>query len=189
MSISKIEVWKDIPEYEGLYEASTLGRVRSKEGKKTIKSNGEIRVWKVRVLSQKVNKKDNMHRVDLWKNGKPKTWLVHRLIALTFLPAIEGKNYVNHIDGNRNNNELENLEWCDHTENNNHAFDSGLIQTGKQVKLINIETNEEFTFRSLSKASLFINRNVGYLSNKIKQKEKKQDFSDHIFDGYKVIIF
>lgn len=188
MSISKIEVWKDIPEYEGLYEASTLGRIRTEEGKTTYSALHGERVWKSRILSAKVDKK-NSHRVSLYKNKVRKDWLVHRLIALTFLPAIEGKNYVNHIDGNRNNNELENLEWCDHTENNNHAFDSGLIQTGKQVKLINIETNEEFTFRSLSKASLFINRNVGYLSNKIKQKEKKQDFSDHIFDGYKVIIF
>lgn len=59
--------------------------------------------------------------------GKRKNFLVHRLVAEYFLPKVEGKNFINHKDGNRENNKVENLEWCTHQENINHAIKMGLI--------------------------------------------------------------
>lgn len=160
--------WKDIPEYTDLYEASTDGKIRSKEGKVTYSERHGRRVWKSRELKQKVSK-DNCHRVSLYKDKKIKTWLVHRLVAFTFLEEIKGKNYVKHKDGDRCNNKVSNLEWCNHKENNNHAFDNDLIRTGTKCDLVNIETKKCLYFRSLSKASDFLGKNNKYLWKLIKE--------------------
>lgn len=173
-------MWKDIPGYEGIYEASTTGQIRSKEGKVTYSERHGKRVWKSRVLKQKIGK-DKCCRVTLYKNKKEKTLLVHRLVAATFLPKINGKEFVNHIDGNRLNNAVENLEWCNHKENNNHAFDNDLIKTGKKVILKNLKTGEIEHFRSLSKASEQLGKNVGYISNSIKRGSLN-------VEGYEVYI-
>ena len=68
-------------------------------------------------------------RVALWKDGKPNYYLVHRLVAKTFIPVVKDKNCINHIDGNPKNNNVENLEWCNHLENNMHALETGLTTT------------------------------------------------------------
>ncbi|MFD1205816.1 NUMOD4 domain-containing protein [Sporosarcina contaminans] len=168
--------WKDIPGYEGIYEACEDGRIRTKEGKVTDSARHGRRVWKQRVLKQKVSK-DNTCRVELYKNKKGKTWLVHRLIALTFIPLVEGKDYINHLDGNRLNNEVSNLEWCDHKENNNHAFDNNLMTSNKKVILVNMETGEPFLFRSLAKGSEFLGKNHRYLSKAL--KDGRNEVSGH----------
>lgn len=174
-----METWKDIPGYEGIYEASTFGRIRTKEGKTTVRKNGSKRVWKQRVLKYK-SIKGRDYRVNLWKDGKNKDYLVHRLVALTFIPQIQGKVFINHIDGNPKNNEVSNLEWCDYTENNNHAFDNELMHTNFKIVLVKKKTGESFYFRSLSKASQFIGKNNGYLSGVLKKGTKElPDF--HIF--------
>lgn len=158
--------WRDIPGYEGIYEASNTGQIRSKDGKVTHSVKHGRRVWKGRVLKQKVGK-DKSCRVSLYKDKKEKTWLVHRLIAKTFIPEVEGKDYINHIDGNRLNNDVTNLEWCNHKENNNHAFDTGLIKTGKKVILVHKETHEPIYFRSMTKASVFLGCGETYLANHV----------------------
>lgn len=160
--------WKDIPGYEGIYQASTSGQIRTTEGKVTHSVRHGKRIWKSRVLKQKVSK-DNCCRVELYKNKKSKTWLVHRLVALTFIPMVEGKGYINHKDGNRLNNSIDNLEWCDHKENNNHAFDNGLMTTNKKVVLVKKDTCEAFVFRSLTKAGEFLGKSHGYISGELKK--------------------
>lgn len=157
------EIWKDVVGYEGIYEVSDGGNVRTHQNKTTYTERHGVRKWKQRTLKQKITK-DNNHRVSLWKDGKEKTWLVHRLVAFAFLEQITGKDYVNHIDGSRLNNAVENLEWCNHKENNNHAFDTGLIRTGRKVTLVNKETNEKHHFRSMTKAGEFLNRSHGTIS-------------------------
>lgn len=158
-----METWKDIPDYEGIYEVSNTGKVRTAIGKKTYSERHGERTWVQRELKQKVSK-DGNHRIELYKDKKHKTWLVHRLVAIAFHPLVQGKDYVNHIDGNRRNNAAENLEWCNHKENNNHAFDTRLIKTGIQISLVHVETREEFSFRSMAKASHFLGKNDGYVS-------------------------
>lgn len=137
-----------------------------------------VRKWKQRILKQKISKHDDTCRVSLYKGGKGKTFLVHRLVAEAFIPKLKGKNYINHIDGSRLNNTAFNLEWCDHTENNNHAFDNGLIKTGHRCVLINKETGEEKEFRSLTKASEFLGMNYGHFSRYLKLG--KTEFKNHV---------
>ena len=138
----KDEIWKDIPLYEGIYQASNLGRVRSVNGKKTHSKRHGIRTWKGKILKNKT-KIVNAHtgyRITLWLNKKPKDWLVARLICLAFygIPtgiAIKGTGNritVNHKDGNRLNNRVENLEWCTLKENIRHAFRNGLMHNRKR---------------------------------------------------------
>lgn len=158
-----MEIWKDVVGYEGIYEVSNLGRVRTHENKTTTSVRHGVRHWKQRILKQKATK-DNCCRVILWKNKQERTFLVHRLVALAFLPLEEGRDYVNHIDGNRLNNTLENLEWCNHQENNNHAFETGLMTTNHAVILYDKETKQVHSFRSKAKASEFLGKNSGYIS-------------------------
>lgn len=158
-----MEIWKDVVGYEGIYEVSNLGRVRTHENKTTTSVKHGVRHWKQRILKQKVSK-DNNCRVSLWKDKTDKTWLVHRLVALAFLPLEEGRDYVNHIDGHRLNNTVENLEWCNHKENNNHAFDTGLMTSNHSVILYDTETKQAHNFRSKAKASEFLGKNQGYIS-------------------------
>ena len=81
------ELWKDIPGYEGIYQASTLGNIRTCEDKTTHTERHGIRHWKQRTLKQKKcrNSKGRIDaRVSLWKDGKERTWLVSRLVGLTW---------------------------------------------------------------------------------------------------------
>lgn len=163
------EIWKDVVGYEGIYEVSNKGRVRTHKDKVSWSNRYQKwRHWKQRYLKDKTPKGRDV-RVSLWKDGKPKDFLVHRLVAFAFIPTINGKNCINHIDGNPKNNHVENLEWCNHLENNQHAFENELIQTQKRVVLINIETQKSKRFISLSKASKYLERNNGYVSGQIKR--------------------
>ena len=165
--MEELEIWKDIPDYEGLYQASNKGRIRTCEGKTTYTQRHGVRHWKQRILKQKYCSKGNDYRVSLWKNGKCKDWLVARLIAITFL----GKSNLtgNHKDGNRCNNNIDNLEWLSLVDNIRHAFDTGLVNYVKKIKIINKKTEEITICRSMQYASLSIGRNHGYIFNKIKK--------------------
>lgn len=168
------EIWKDVPDYEGLYEASSHGRIRSKEGKVTYRRRGNSTIptiWTSRVLKEKNPNKNGRRdkRVDLWKDGKSKTLLVSRIVAITFIPNPDNKKFINHIDGDHRNNHVENLEWTTSTENNNHAFDNDLIGTNIRIKLIRKSDNKKYEFRSMARASEFLGRNKGYISSLIKR--------------------
>lgn len=179
------EIWKDVVGYENIYEVSNFGNVRTHENKTTWTERHGLRHWKQRYLKNKTPNGRDV-RVSLWKNGKVKDWLVHRLVAYAFIPNTnETKNSINHIDGNPKNNRVENLEWCNHYENNNHAFDNNLIKTGKATKLLRLSDNNVFEFRSMSKAGLFLGRGVGYISNKLKRNKKQ--LTDKEGNLYKII--
>lgn len=128
------EKWKDIPGYEKLYQASTLGRIRTCEGKTTSSARFSHRVWKQRILKQKCTKnlkgrKDC--RVELWKDGKHKTFLVSRLIALTWCDGYKEGFTVNHINGDCLDNSANNLEWLSRGDNIRHGFANGLYPHAK----------------------------------------------------------
>lgn len=164
------EIWKPIPNYEELYEASNLGRIRTKEGKTTYTKKHGIRLWKQRILKYKGEGNQTGYRVDLWENGKPKTYLVARLVASAFIKnELFNKHLtINHINGNRLDNRVENLEWCTLKENIQKGFEDGLYKQ-KKVKVLNKKTNEVKIYRSLSFGSQSLNYTSGYLSNKIKK--------------------
>ncbi|MEN2009878.1 NUMOD4 domain-containing protein [Staphylococcus hominis] len=165
------ETWKDVVGYEGIYEVSSLGKVRTHKDKTTYTKRHGVRRWKQRFLKNRTPNGRDV-RVTLWKNGKPKDFLVHRLVGFAFIPTIKGKECINHIDGNPKNNCVENLEWCNHSENNNHAFETGLMSTNMNVKLIN-EIGIEYEFISMNRASEFLGRSNGYISRNLKNNNTK----------------
>ena len=105
-----MEEWKDIPGYEGEYQVSNMGRIKS--------LHDRYGNYRERLLKP-IKNKGNYLRVNLFKNGKQKTCLIHRLVAMAFIPRIEGKDFVDHIDGDPGNNVYTNLRWCTIAENNN----------------------------------------------------------------------
>lgn len=165
------EKWRDVVGYEGIYEVSNKGRVRTHKNKTTYTKKHGVRHWKQRYLKDKTPNGRDV-RVSLWKDGKHKDFLVHRLVAFAFMPVVKGKECINHIDGNPKNNNVENLEWCNHLENNRHAFETGLMHTNMAVKLIN-HLGIEYEFISMSRASQFLGRNNGYISTKLKRNHKE----------------
>lgn len=178
------EIWKDIPDYEGIYQASNFGQIRTTPNKTTFTQRHGVRHWKTRILKGRGNNKITGKRVSLWKDGKPKDWLVARLVAITFLGKPQGEiNTVNHINGNRLDNHIENLEWLTVGDNLRHAFNTGLMPYPK-IKLFNDECC--MTFRSMTIAGKYIGRNHGYISNCIKKSSKIIGIDGTVYD-YEII--
>jgi len=117
---TQIEVWKDVKGYEGLYQVSNMGRVKSLE-RTVIRKNGKKQTIRERILKPIVGQ-DGYLLVNLYdSSGKRKSFYAHRLVCETFLDNPENKPCVNHIDENKTNNVVSNLEWCTYKENNNYG--------------------------------------------------------------------
>lgn len=122
--LNKDEIWKEIPNYEGKYHVSNFGRIKS-IGWDRVRSLGRRTVRLDKILKTHITK-FGYERVELNKNGVGKKFVVHRLVALVFVDNPENKPEVNHIDGNKLNNFVENLEWNTSKENIRHAVEKGL---------------------------------------------------------------
>ena len=114
------EIWKDIKGYEGLYQVSNTGRVKSFE-RTVVGRNGSKRTIRERIL-RPTPTRDGYLRVNLYdSSGKRKFFFVHRLVSEAFIKNPKKKSCVNHIDEDKTNNTASNLEWCNYEENNNHG--------------------------------------------------------------------
>lgn len=123
------EIWKPIKDFEGKYEVSNFGRVRSLDHVRKTGSFGKY-IQKGKLLKQYYKDKNSKYlRVSLSSNGIVSKKKVHRLVAETFLPMVDGKTLVNHKDGNKQNNCADNLEWVNHSENLIHAYNNNLRKT------------------------------------------------------------
>lgn len=116
------EIWKDIAGDEGLYQVSNMGRVKSLQSTKMHD--------RVKILSP-VCADGRYLRVSLYKDKKSKYFQVHRLVASAFLENPKDKTQVNHINGDKTNNCVDNLEWCTPSENNQHAYKIGINKGSK----------------------------------------------------------
>lgn len=119
MKNHNIEVWKAVEGYENLYQVSNLGNVKSLDREVTY-SSGVVTLHKGKTLKQDTAR--GYKRVTLSENGKTKRFQVHRLVAMHFVENPEDKPHVNHLDGNKANNVVDNLEWCTASENEQHSF-------------------------------------------------------------------
>jgi DNA-binding NarL/FixJ family response regulator len=137
-----IEIWKPLKEYEGLYEISNMGKIKSLIKKGNIKE--QIRKTGLDVSTGYIN-------VMLRKNNKPLTKRVHRLVAEAFVPNPDNKLVVNHIDGNKKNNKASNLEWMTYSENTLHSFKTGLQKKifGDNNYITKIKDQDVFEIKKL----------------------------------------
>jgi hypothetical protein len=113
------EVWKEVVGYEDLYQVSNIGNVK-----------------RTKLLKLNIDRK-GYYFVNLSKNGKVKCCRVHQLVAKAFIPNPNNFIEINHVDGIKTNNNIDNLEWCDHQHNMKHAHDNNLIPREGVLKVIN----------------------------------------------------
>ena len=135
------EIWKDVPFFNGEYQVSNLGRIKTLLDKR-IDKNGVVYPKKPKIMKQCFTSTGY-----LMVNLRNKYFKVHRLVGYAFLKKDEHRNYINHKDGNPTNNVLENLEWCTQKENIRHAIDTGL--TIRKKDLLNHEEIVDL-YKSLS---------------------------------------
>lgn len=169
------EIWKDIPGYEGLYQASTLGSIRSVDRAITKVNRWGIiteHFHKGKILIQHFDGLGHYLIVILRKDGKSHTEQVHRLIAKTFIPCNDYSLDVNHKDGCRTNNTVENLEWCSRSYNLKHALDIGLVESQCKIRrkvTVTFEGNKELIFNDMKSCCDFFKHTKCWLGNYIKK--------------------
>lgn len=145
------EIWCPVKNYESLYEVSDQGRVKS------------IGYGKERIL--KPARHTGYLRVYLYKNGEMKTYKIHRLVAQTFIPNPDNLPQVNHKDENKENNFVQNLEWCDQKYNNNYG-----TRTQRQAEKLSkpvLQYTKSGVFVREWKSTRDVERNLGYLHDHI----------------------
>jgi|SRR5690606_20633361 len=163
-----MEIWKDIIGFEDDYEISNLGSLRSKD--RYVKHyKGGLRLYKGSTKNIRVNRYGYC-RCNLKKDGVRYDFVIHRLVAEAFLPNPENKPQVNHKDGNKENNRLENLEWSTASENIVHAVKSRLINTKLTDKEAKEVYNSDLSYRKLAKFFGVSNSIVYRIKNNIAYK-------------------
>lgn len=153
------EIWKDVGGYEGIYKVSNLGKVKSLDRFTKYKNTDfKMRRKGVTLKPNKITK--GYLQVRLHKNGKAKDYLIHRLVMNAFNPTDNSNLEVNHIDGNKENNMLTNLEWVTPKENVRHAHINGLADNtrGNNKKL---NENQVFETIELSKTGKYTQKEIG----------------------------
>ena len=153
----ELEIWKDVVGYEGLYQVSTLGRVKGLRRLISCK-NGMTLPQKERFMTPCLGKKGYLS-VMLANHGKNKFCKIHRLVLTAFVENPSNKPHINHIDNNKLNNRLDNLEWCTPKENEDHKRKCGRVPVlsshHKAIKVDQYTTDDVFvkTWNSIKEAS------------------------------------
>lgn len=136
------EEWRNIPGYEGLYQVSNIGRIRSLD-RLVMKWNG-MRIVHSQIISQ-IRSGNGYMSVTLSRDGKKHQVTVHRLVAISFLDNPNNLPTINHKNGIRDDNRVDNLEWCSYSENNKHAFRVLGRNNSHAVPVRCIETGDVFS--------------------------------------------
>lgn len=170
------DIWKDIPEYEGFYRASRFGEIKSLPRNGTVKNE--------KILKGGID--GGGYRIfNLSKEGKNCTKTLHRLIATTFIQNPLNLPEVNHINGNKLDNRVENLEWCTRSQNMKHAFDNKLNTSNftsirlfgkdnpnsKKIICIGLDSIEK-EYNSITDASKNENVSITSIANNLKGTSK-----------------
>jgi len=162
------EIWRDAIDYEGIYQISNLGRVR------TIKN-------KILAIGHYPN---GYCYANFTSNGKRTTQLIHRLVAKAFIPNTENKPEVNHKDEDITNNKIDNLEWMTSKENANYGTRNERCALPQRIKVVQLTLNNMFVklYDSCTEASQFMNVGRECISRTCKGKQKK-------CNGYKFMYY
>jgi hypothetical protein len=142
-----MEIWKDVEGYEGLYQVSSEGRVKSLE-RSILSKSGSIRIKKEKILSQS---KQRYCSVTLSDNCKKIYPLVHRLLGKAFIPNIHNYPLVMHIDNDGTNNNVQNLKWGTYSDNNQQAWDDGNQEYSREYnsnRLKQLHKNKDKIFKN-----------------------------------------
>ena len=174
-----MELWADIKNYENYYQVSNFGRIRSLNrkfecnGKNQYSSFKTVKTYKGKIIKPLLDNRGYFY-VFLCKNNVKKNIPIHRLVAKTFIPNPENKPQVNHIDGNKTNNNVTNLEWATCSENIQHAYRNNLF-TNQLESLKKIQKNNE-------KSVLQYDLNGNFIKEweSIKEAKKELKVSSHI---------
>ncbi len=168
-----MEEWKDIKGYEGLYLISSYGRCKTtnfKPGYGRIPESSEC-ILKI----ENPDYHQGYALVSLSKNGKKKKFRIHRLVAEAFIPNPNNYPCVNHIDGNKLNNNVNNLEWCTEKQNMEHAAKFNLVNRGRQqyVKQLTLDGQVIKIYKSIREASRETNICRDSITKCLKGKQKQ----------------
>ena len=156
-------IWKPVVGFEGSYEVSNLGEIRSVARISSYHdprwNTTVTRAYKSCIIKQ--NNVSGYKFIGLYKGGKLYQFYVHRLVAQAFIPNPENKPEVNHIDGDKSNNHVSNLEWCTRIENQHHAMINGLTPSGQHFHM---KKMSDAALKKNCKPILCVNSNVKYPS-------------------------
>mgnify|MGYP003463631969 FL=1 len=155
------EEWRDIEGYEGLYQVSNLGRVKS--------FNYRGHKGCIEILTPRLDGK-GYEMVALYKEGKVRNTKVHRLVAQAFIPNPNNYPQVNHKDENKTNNDVKNLEWCTNKYNHNYGTRNERVGKSLSKKVICITTGE--IFNSMREACRKYNIHTGSMTECCRGKQK-----------------
>jgi hypothetical protein len=144
-----MEVWASVKGFEGQYEVSSIGNIRSVD-RLVHHYKGGKRLYKGTAKNTRLNK-DGYIRCNLKNDGKRYDYTVHRLVANAFIPNPNSKPQVNHINGVKTDNRIENLEWCTQSENNIHATKHRLVETKLTDSEALLVHNSSLSLRKLAK--------------------------------------
>lgn len=176
-----IEIWKPVIGYEGIYEISNIGRVKSLQRQK-YKNPTHIIPGKIRPLQLHSN---GYYSIMLCKNGITKRVHIHRLVASAFIPNPAGHSTVNHINYDRKDSRVENLEWCSQQQNILHATKRNGYKNNMQGRTGKLSVNSKPTYQiglddkviklwdSLRDAARELNFNYSSLRNCARGTSKK----------------
>lgn len=163
-------MWKDIKGYENIYQVNEKGEIKSLD-RFIVKSNGVKEFKKGKFISSTHNKRSNYLECHLSMNGKRKCYKVHRLVAETFIPNPSNHPVVNHKDGNRLNNNVDNLEWCTYSENLKHSYNNlGRVKNSTKIKrrpciVTDLYNYDVYRYKSIEETS----RHIGISPTQIRR--------------------
>lgn len=165
------EIWKEIKGYEGIYEISNLGKVKSLS---RIDGNGVLR--KEIIRKQSISKK-GYNIIQLRNSNGCKMFMVHRLVAEAFVPNPYNKPFVNHKDEDKRNNSAENLEWCDVTYNNTYGtrLEKVKKKLGKPIISIKLDTGETEHYVSIIEGARKTNSSSRHIYSVLRGKRKSHN--------------
>ena len=175
--VKTMEEWKEVKGYEGLYEISNHGRVKS-----------------VDRMSHGKHIRDKILKGGMFSNGYPyvclrkkeinKNHLIHRLVAVAFLPNPHNLPEVNHIDGDKSNNSVENLEWCNRSYNLEHAVKIGLVESQCKIRRsVTVKRGEKIvTFKTMKDCAAFFGFKKGWLQNQIRKHGCNFNYKGYVIE-------